>query len=275
MSLVEGKGMDEGNGMITIIEANFVGVGAAIQHWEQFPASVISHHGTACCQIAREWILAMDYSQLNAGDALTGPRWLRHQYTWGPSKWPIHWCEAVTQKTLDCGALADLAHQVFLARGVQSYRAQLIQQFSEQACSQWRHKWEEEECSPHWIKEDLIYHEGCAIRIGTDKIKLWDASAGWWVNPQQSAGYGSLRALRIFAPETDARASFVWGAHLIRPNRWQRIENAKADASAPPPHQPNVAGSSLSATTNDFAALNWKSAAAGYLDEPTSKGNDG
>ena len=60
-----------------------------------FPASYISHHGAPCCDIAREWITGMDFSQLNAGHPLTGPRWLRKHFKWGPSKWPMHWCEAV------------------------------------------------------------------------------------------------------------------------------------------------------------------------------------
>ena len=29
------------------------------------------------------------------GDKLTGPRWMREHSKWGPSAWPIHWCEAV------------------------------------------------------------------------------------------------------------------------------------------------------------------------------------
>ena len=33
---------------------------AGIARWENFPASYMSHHGTACCEIAREWITGMD-----------------------------------------------------------------------------------------------------------------------------------------------------------------------------------------------------------------------
>jgi hypothetical protein len=197
---------------------------AVFENWQYFPYSTISHHGTMCCEMAREWIYAMDFSQLNGGNPLTGPRWLRLRYNWGPTKYPIHWCEAIEQKTLDCGAHAALSREVFNARGVRSFPAQLVQQFSKNATSQWQLKWDENDTSTHWIKEDVIYHEGCAVLTGENEIKVWDSSAGWWINTKQNKGYGSLLALRIFANQKDAAGTFRWGNHLIKPNEWQKIE---------------------------------------------------
>ncbi len=219
----------EGNEMIEINETDFVDVSAAIEKWRDFPPSVISHHGKQCCHIAREWILSMDYSQLNAGNPLTGPRWLRQRYTWGPSSWPLHWCEAVERKTLDCGALAALAQEVFTSRGVKSYPAQFIQQYSVDATRQWHKRWDADASSIHWIREDLIYHEGCAVAVRDDEIKIWDASAGWWVNPKQFGGYGGLLVLRVFTTPPDSPPSFNWSAHSIIPNQWQKIERARGD----------------------------------------------
>ncbi|MDP8916647.1 MAG: hypothetical protein M3M95_05515, partial [Pseudomonadota bacterium] len=68
-------------------------VASCTARWDQWPASALSHHGGACCDIAREWVLATDFSQLGDAAALTGPRWLRQKYPWGPSPWPMHWCE--------------------------------------------------------------------------------------------------------------------------------------------------------------------------------------
>src|SRR4028118_684722 len=59
--------------------------------WETFPYSQLLHHGEACCNIAREWLVAMDFAQLNGGDLMSGPRWMRKNYEWGPSIWPLHW----------------------------------------------------------------------------------------------------------------------------------------------------------------------------------------
>src|SRR3954465_1275222 len=136
-----------------------------IATWENSPASYISHHGGACCDIAREWITGMDFSQLNAGHPLTGPRWLRKQFKWGPSKWPMHWCEAVQEKTLDCGALGALSHELYLARGVRSFPAQFILEFNDVSSRHWSETWGAAgSCAP-WISEGLIYHEGCAVAV--------------------------------------------------------------------------------------------------------------
>jgi len=204
-------------------------VNAAMQKWKYFPASVISHHGARCCLLAREWILSMDYSQLGSGSPLTGPRWLPRKYIWGPSRWPIHWCEAVEHKTLDCGALAALAQEIFAARGVRSHRAQFIEQFTNDASRHWYKKWGGDENSVHWLKGDLIYHEGCAIVVRENEIKLWDASAGWWINPKQFGGYGAVRAVRVFDTQTSALNSFKWGIHCIVTNRWKKIEEARGN----------------------------------------------
>jgi hypothetical protein len=218
-----------GRGLIEINETDFVDAGGALEKWQHWPASTISHHGPACCRIAREWILSMDYAQLGGGSLLAGPRWLRHRYPWGPSRWPIHWCEAVRQKSLDCGALAALSHEVFCARGVGSFPAQFIQQFSEDATRDWGKRWEGAETPANWIKEDLIYHEGCAVVAGDGEIKVWDASAGWWVNPKQFGGYGGLLAIRIFDAQAGPEAVYRWGSHVVAPNVWQKLERARGD----------------------------------------------
>ncbi|HVF57229.1 MAG TPA: hypothetical protein VM934_13825 [Pyrinomonadaceae bacterium] len=219
----------EGNELIEVNETDFVDASAAMEHWRQFPASYISHHGTACCSVAREWMLSMDYSELSVGNPLTGPRWLRNKYKWGPSRWPLHWCEAVEQKTLDCGALAALSHEIFTARGVKSFPAQLIHQYSEHAARHWNKGWSDADTSVHWIKEDLIYHEGCAVVAGGNEIKIWDSTATWWINPKQFGGYGGVLALRVFAPQASGAESFEWGTHRIVPNVWQKIERARGD----------------------------------------------
>ena len=196
----------------------------ASARWQDFPFSGLSHHGEACCDVAREWVTAMDFAQLNGGDLLSGPRWLRAKYEWGPSPWPMHWCEVVGRKVIDCGAHAALAQEAFAARGVPSFRAQLVQRYSEDAASQWRTKWGAENVSDHWIGEDVIYHEGNALLVGEDEVKLWDASAGWWINPRQQGGYGSLVAVRIFADgQYGGGDGFRWGERRIKPNEWVQV----------------------------------------------------
>lgn len=219
--------------MIEINETSFADVAAAIGRWQHSPASSISHHGEQCCRIAREWVLAMDRSQLNGAPSLTGPRWLRQKYKWGPSRWPIHWCEAVGKKTLDCGALAALAHEVFLARGVKSYPAQFIQQFSDRDTCHWQRNWDGEQCSANWIEDELIYHEGCAVVVSGQEIKFWDSTASWWFNPRHVGNYHGLLAVRLFAPPAESHEDFRWGLHTVAPNQWQRLGKVYAVAARP------------------------------------------
>jgi hypothetical protein len=218
--------------MIETTGTEFVNVDAAIGRWQCFPASSLSHHGGRCCEIAREWVLAMDRSQLNGAPALTGPRWLRNKYTWGPSRWPNHWCEAVGEKTLDCGALAALTHEIFTARGVRSYPAQFIQQYSSEDTCHWNQKWGDKQCTVNWIEDELIYHEGCAVVVSGREVKLWDATASWWLNPRRVGGYGGLLAARIITPPADSGEVFKWGRHALAANRWQKVEQAPEAAEA-------------------------------------------
>lgn len=187
--------------------------------WKTFPHSHISHHGTACCETAREWFLSMDYALLAGESMLTGPRWIRARYDWGPSAHPIHWCEAVKRKTLDCGALAALSIECFKERGVQAFPAQFVQRYSKDATTHWEDRWTGENVSAHWVADDVIYHEGCAVLLPDGTVRLWDASAAWWLDSTQTAGYGSLAALRIWT-----RGAVVepmqWGAHCIPADEW-------------------------------------------------------
>jgi hypothetical protein len=192
--------------------------------WKDWQPSQISHHGALCCEIAREWVTASDFSELSGDCFSTGPRWLRQKFKWGASSFPIYWCEAVRRKTLDCGALAALAHEVFTARGVRSYRVQLIQRFSRVATSQWTNSWSDCGEPLAWTRGDLIYHEAGAIDTGGRKLKVWDASAGWWVDSKAADGYGAVLAIRLSGSNLPAGEIFRWGEHLIEAGEWKEIK---------------------------------------------------
>ena len=202
------------------------------QPWEEVPVSRLAHHGTACCETARHWIVTMDFAQLNGSCMTSGPRWLRERYQWGPSHWPIHWCEIVDCKTIDCGAHSALAHEAFRARGLAAFRAQFIQRYSIDAVKQWRLKWRDAGISDHWLADDKIYHEGNAILLPTGELKLWDSSAGWWIEPGSETGYGGLTAVRLFSDTPGDTTSFLWGHHSITFGSWTYLcAGEAADAS--------------------------------------------
>lgn len=194
------------------------------EQWKDWQPSQISHHGKICCEIAREWITATDYSQLNGDGLLTGPRWLRQKFKWGASSFPIFWCEAVRRDTLDCGALAALAGEIFRARGIKNLRVQLVQKFSDVATTQWTNSWGAGCTTLPWINGELIYHEGNAIETGDGKIKVWDASAGWWIDPKSGNGYGSLLAIRVSSIGVPFDKTFAWGEYCLKAGVWHESE---------------------------------------------------
>ena len=194
--------------------------------WEHFPFSCLSHHKGHCCDVAREWLLAMDFAQLNGADLSSGPRWLRANYKWGPSSWPMHWCEVVKLKAIDCGAHAALSREAFAARGLTAFPTQLVQRYSEDATEQWRCNWVEEEVSCHWLDGERIYHEATALLIADNEVKIWDGSSGSWVDARQpSGGYGSLVAVKVHAdPQFVRHEGFKWGDRRLLANVWNQIE---------------------------------------------------
>lgn len=162
---------------------------------------------------------------MHGADAGAGPRWIRQRYSWGPSSWPIYWCEAVEAKVLDCGALAAISRELFNARGIECYATQFIQRYSADASENWHATWEgEQNCAPHWIRDDLVYHEGCATLMADDRIRIWDPTPAWWVKPKQFNGYGAVLAVKVSTFDRAAARVLQWGDHSIRTNEWQRIE---------------------------------------------------
>jgi hypothetical protein len=208
---------------LEIENRNSLALEEALGRWSNCLPSVILHHGKACCSIAREWLFATDHSLLNGHPNLMGPRWVRQRYNWGPSQWPMAWCHAVEQKSLDCGALAALSHDLFAARGIRCHSVQLIQQYTEETASHWLKKWTDHTASTHWIEGGLIYHEACAVEVARNEIKLWDPTAGCWVNPKQFGGYGSILAVRVTASFQDVADSFIWGEQRISCGNWNKI----------------------------------------------------
>lgn len=194
--------------------------------WAAFPVSYLSDHGTDCCQIARQWLRAMDFAQLNGSDLLSGPRWIRERFSWGPSPWPLHWCEALDAKSVDCGVHAALAQEAFEARGVSALRAQIVQRYDANAVAQWRARWGADGVSDHWLSGQYIYHEANAIVTGGSNIKLWDGSAASWSNPSQVTGYGSVAAIRIVLGEGEGKGApseLNWGRHIITAGSWVEL----------------------------------------------------
>jgi hypothetical protein len=210
------------NTALEINELNELAFAAALGRWRYCWPSSFLHHGRPCCSIAREWLFSTDHSQLNGEDRLMGPRWLRRKYDWGPSQWPMSWCHAIEQESLDCGALAALSRGVFEARKVTCHPVQLIQKYNEDTTEHWFKEWTDHPASTHWIDGELIYHEVCAVETAENEIRVWDPSSGWWANPKHVGGYAAVRAVRVIT-SLSANKTIRWGNHTFQTGGWHVI----------------------------------------------------
>ena len=194
---------------------------AALSEWKsRSPSEVLAHH-RQCCAYARHWFRAMDRSLNWSTGGIPAPSWLTERYPWGPSEWPIYWCNAIRSEKLDCGALASIARDLFSDRGYTALPFQLVQVYSEQDITHWSKKWDGNP-TPAWTEGRLVYHEACAIMSGPEDIQVWDPSIGNWVSPARTLGYEATLAVCISTPSSPA-GRVRWGDHIIAVNCWVRL----------------------------------------------------
>jgi hypothetical protein len=198
---------------------NYSKVIAAINKWKNISPSRLSFHNKDCCLSAYCWFIAMDQSFVVDGNVLRGPTWIRERWNWGPSKWPLYWCQIERLDALDCGALNALAMEAFSRRGLKVFPAQLIQTFPLQNIRHWRKKWETNGQKPMWILDDLVYHEATAVIIKDNMIEIWDPTDNWWILRQPAWGYGATLAIRINGTDYDTN-HLKWKNMDIYINKW-------------------------------------------------------
>jgi hypothetical protein len=157
----------------------------------------------------------MDRSMWRGDD---GPAWIRRRYEWGPTRWPLHWCDAVAAKELCCGAQAALSLDAFRSRDVDAMPVQLVQRYERHDLPHWHSRWTERGADPAWATEGLVYHEACAVLDG-EQARVWNPTATAWVSPESVTGYASVVAIRIGGAAPAAR-SVSWGGLRLRVGEW-------------------------------------------------------
>jgi hypothetical protein len=183
--------------------------------WSDWAPSALASHDADCCRSARAWFLAMNRSLWRGQGA---PSWIGRHYAWGPTCWPLHWCDAVGAKELCCGAQAALGVEAFRDRGVDAVPVQLVQRFGEHDSAHWRGKWVAGGASAAWLGEGLVYHEACAVLDG-DRARVWDPTASMWASPDEVEGYGSIAAIRIGGRVPTGR-TVSWGDAELPLGEW-------------------------------------------------------
>jgi hypothetical protein len=179
-----------------------------LSRWFEHPASGIIHHEGPCCDEARAWFMAYARSmEIGSSDcALKAPTWLSKLFTWGPSQWPIAWCELVKEDVVDCGVFASLAREVFQAQGHRVHPAQVLLSYGKECTTHWKNLWKikEEEVAEGkvfpWIGDEIVYHEICVLETESGDAKFYDSTWGLWLHPQQKLGHGAILAVRTECP---------------------------------------------------------------------------
>jgi hypothetical protein len=208
-----------GSGMLRIDEA----FQATMDYGERIAPSVLGHHGQPCCERARAWFLMMD--RFFNGHNHAVPIWIRLHWEWGPSRWPLYWCEAMEAKKLDCGVLAALTMEALQQRRAEAFLCQLILRYDARTIEQWRKAWFDAGVTPDWAMGEYAYHECCAI-LRKSEIAVWDPSINAPVKPT-ARGYGGAAALRLRSNVTDPDPVF-WGRLPVNVNQWLILEENRA-----------------------------------------------
>jgi hypothetical protein len=194
--------------------------------WAARVPSTLADHGTACCAEARAWFLAMDRAMWRGQG---GPAWIRRRWDWGPTQWPLHWCEAVEAKELCCGAQAALSLAAFRARAIEAIPVQLVQRYQAHDVPHWHSRWTRGGANPGWAADGFVYHEVCAVLDADGRLRVWNPTATAWVSPENVSGYGSIVAIRAGGATPDGRA-VTWGVLQLPLGEWTSTADAATAA---------------------------------------------
>lgn len=200
------------------------------RNWLEHPTSSILHHHQPCCDKARLWFLSMARSMEGSTSLqynLKVPIWLTEHFEWGPSIWPISWCEVVKEDVIDCGVFAALAREILTAQGHRVYPAQALLSYDENCTNHWKDLWikrmpKNEDKRPgeifNWVGDHVVYHEICIVEANDYKALVYDATFGNWYEPFSRTGFGSLLAVRSECPRL-----LFWGKKTLSCGEWVKI----------------------------------------------------
>ena|SRR5215831_1710025 len=190
------------------------------KEWRQSSGSTLGSHGP-CCDRARSWLLGMarshDYACTDAL-AFAAPRWMTEKWSWGPTRWPIAWCQAVKSEAIDCGVFAVFAREIFRAKGIEAYPGQVLRTYAEESTAHWRSKWHSLPGAFEWIGSRVVYHEVCVVRSGPREARIYDPTEGFWLEPSVHGKHGAHLAVRAEVP-----VALKWGAYNLVHGQWAEM----------------------------------------------------
>ena len=154
--------------------------------------SYISFHSGTCCAAARQLIVAKLQQYADIGSQLAA---IPATFRWGPTRWPVHWCELLEPKELvaDCGVHAQLAAELLWAAGVEFRRGRAAIQAGVRSVAHWTATWSDADASCAWLGDDVVHHE--VLEVGD---RWWDATeARWFSGPGAALVAGIVVGVRV------------------------------------------------------------------------------
>ncbi len=136
-------------------------------------------------------------------------------YPWGPSQWPMAWCDLVAEEKLDCGAHSAVAREVARRSGVELLGVQLLIWAGAGDIAHWGSAWREGGVAPRWLFENLYYHEAVGV-AEEDRLVVLDTTRNSKVTPDGRTGNGSVAAIRV----SGAGETLRWGPHDVAVGQW-------------------------------------------------------
>lgn len=180
------------------------------------PSSELSHCG-ACCDQAKDWLVMMarsyDFSITDQSDHAL-PSWLISVYKWGPTQWPISWCQAVTKEEIDCGVFAAFTYHILKAKGCETYRAQVLLNFDATFYRHMNTRWSDIAKKIDWIGDGKFYHEVCAI-VSNGALGIYDPTDAVMLSPEFNRGHGSVAAVNV-----ESGRMYSWGQYQVGQSVW-------------------------------------------------------
>lgn len=158
---------------------------------DEIGTSYIAFHDEPCCVEARQLILAALQQYPDVGSQLAA---IPATFRWGPTRWPVHWCELLEPEELvaDCGVHAQLAAELLWAAGVPFRRGRAAIRAGETSVAHWQATWAEGDASCAWLGDDVVHHE--VVKVGD---RWWDATeARWFTGPGAALVAGIVVAVR-------------------------------------------------------------------------------
>jgi hypothetical protein len=180
--------------------------------WQE--VSVPVDHGSACCAGARRWLGAI-HAAGGPTAPLSGLGWISDMYPWGPSRWPMSWCDLVDQQKLDCGAHSAVAREVARGVGVELLGVQLLLWSGASDIAHWASAWREGGVAPTWLFDGLYYHE--AVGVSGESLAVLDTTRNARVTPDTAPGNGSVAAIRVSGGHAE---TLRWGRHDLVVGQW-------------------------------------------------------